>query len=331
MTLGRTGRIGALGVTLLVAACRQDQSVLFPSGVEAERIAFLFWVMTGFGAAILFGVMALAVLAMFGDRVRRDWLSRDAMIIGGGIVFPVAALTALLASGLYLMNSGSAATASGPALHIAVVGERWWWRVFYTDAEGRAVESANELRLPVGRPARIELTTADVIHSFWAPRLAGKLDMIPGRTNILTVTATEPGVSRGQCAEYCGGAHALMSFHVIAMDEPDFRAWLTREAGAAREPATEEERRGRDLFLSSGCGACHTIRGTSADGRIGPDLTHIGSRRSLAAATLPNSTEAFADWIRNNQHIKPENLMPPFDIFDDGEIRALSSYLASLR
>ncbi|MBA3447535.1 MAG: c-type cytochrome, partial [Pseudaminobacter sp.] len=205
-----------------------------------------------------------------------------------------------------------------------------WWRVVYTTADGRRIESANELRLPAGQPVPVDLTSADVIHSFWVPKLAGKLDMIPGRVNTLTLDASEPGVSRGQCAEYCGGAHALMSFFVIATAAEDFSAWLEREAAEAVKPATEDQLQGHALFIASGCGGCHAVRGTGAKGTIGPDLTHVGGRRTLAAATLPNDVKAFVRWIRDSQHIKPENLMPPYEIFTEAELRQIAAYLDSL-
>ncbi|HXV31258.1 MAG TPA: c-type cytochrome, partial [Sinorhizobium sp.] len=231
----------------------------------------------------------------------------------------------------HLMGSSPSAARADGRLRIEVTGEMWWWRVTYVDEAGRRIESANEIRLPVGRPVEVELTSADVIHSFWVPRLAGKLDMIPGRTNSLTLHVTKPGISRGQCAEYCGGPHALMSFHVIAMPEDQFAAWLDREAGNARLPAGADEAAGQALFLSSGCVACHSVRGTEARGTIGPDLTHVGARHSLAAAALENDAASFARWIRDGQHVKPENLMPPFEIFSEGELIQLASYLDQLR
>ena len=198
-------------------------------------------------------------------------------------------------------------------------------------AEGQRVEAANEVHLPVGEPVAIELTSADVIHSFWAPSLAGKLDMIPGRTNVLTVTATQPGITRGQCAEYCGGAHAFMAFHVVAHEPDDFARWMAAEASPATTPAGESAWRGQQLFLTNGCGGCHAVRGTEADGRIGPDLTHVGGRHSLAAATLPNTPEAIAEFIVNNQHIKPENRMPGYHTLSDDQVRDIANYLGGLR
>jgi cytochrome c oxidase subunit II len=324
---------GSAAAALALGGCEGVQSALAPQGPEAARIALLTWVLTAGAAVILVGVIVLTAMAMFGRGARRPgWLASDAVVIGGGVIFPVVTLSVLLVCGLLVMRADSASTAGqGEAIRIAVVGERWWWRVFYRDAERRRIESANELRIPVGQPIAIELTTTDVIHSFWVPSLAGKLDMIPGRTNVLRLSADRAGISRGQCAEYCGGAHALMSFHVVAMPQAEYQRWRAREAGPAEPPGDAQAQQGQLLFMASGCGACHAIRGTAAAGRIGPDLTHVGGRMSLAAATLPNNEAAIARWIRDNQHIKPQNLMPPFGIFNETELMALSRYLAGLR
>ncbi|WP_119421689.1 cytochrome c oxidase subunit II [Desertibaculum subflavum] len=318
-------------LVLPLAGCEGVQSVLSPEGLSARRIALLAHVLFIGGAVILVGIVALTALSIYGGAGWRNRLASEKIVIGGGIVFPVVVLTALLVYGLAVTRVGGTDRAGPDALRIAVVGERWWWRVIYTDADGRRFESANEIRIPTGRPVELALTTADVIHSFWVPKLAGKLDMIPGRTNYQTVVAEVPGVSRGQCAEYCGGAHALMSFFVVAMPPDEFEAWLVREAGPAAAPGGAAASQGRQLFLRGGCGACHKVRGTPANGAIGPDLTHVGGRLSIAAATLETSPQAFARWIAENQHIKPENLMPPFRIFADDELDALATYLTSLR
>ena len=315
---------------LAVGGCEGVQSALDPQGPEAERVARLFWALTIGSAAILAGIIALATIAMIGGAPARRRLDNETIIIAGGIVFPVITLTAVLAWSEIVMGA-NATRGDDNVVRIGVVGERWWWRVIYRDAEGRRIESANELRIPVGRAVEIELTSADVIHSFWVPKLAGKLDMIPGRRNILRLKADTPGVMRGQCAEYCGGPHALMSFHVVAMAEPEFARWLAREAAGAETPGDPVTQQGHLLFMTSGCGGCHAVRGTTAVGTIGPDLTHVGGRMSLAAATLPNDEAAFARWIRDGQHIKPENLMPPFGIFNESELAALSRYMTSLK
>ncbi|AFL53681.1 cytochrome c oxidase subunit 2 [Sinorhizobium fredii] len=316
---------------LLLQGCTGVQSVFDPSGTEAERINTLAWTLILLSTAVLAVVCLIAAGALWGGERRRARISRERLVIGGGLVFPTLTLSILLSYGFYLMGSGLPAARSDGRLRIEVVGERWWWRVTYVDDSGRRAESANEIRLPVGRPVEVELTSTNVIHSFWVPRLAGKLDMIPGRTNILTLRATKAGISRGQCAEYCGGAHAFMSFYVIAMPPDQFDAWLVEEADDARIPTGANPAAGQALFLSAGCGACHAVRGTEARGTIGPDLTHVGSRRSLAAATLENDADAFARWIRDSQHVKPENLMPSYGIFTESERSQLASYLDQLR
>ncbi|MBD8066100.1 cytochrome c oxidase subunit II [Devosia sp. PTR5] len=321
---------GAIAVATL-GGCSTSQSALVPRGEQAERINTLFWVMTSGGAVILVLVCVLAAIAIFGSASLRRRLSGEALVKGLGIALPVLVLTLLLTYGFLVLRAGAVPEGTQTNMRIAVSGELWWWRVTYTDASGTRVETANEIHLPVGRPVTLELTTADVIHSLWAPNLAGKLDMIPGRTNELTVTATEAGVTRGQCAEYCGGAHAFMSFHVVAQPPEEFEAWLAQEASPADPVEDPQLLRGQELFLNTGCGGCHAVRGTAATGSIGPDLTHVGSRRSLAAGTLPNTAEAIAAFIVNNQHIKPENKMPEYALFSDEELGDLSAYLESLR
>jgi cytochrome c oxidase subunit II len=316
---------------VVLGGCDGAQSTLSPQGPEADRVRTLFFVLTGGGVLILLGVIWLTALALYSGADRRRQIAREGLIIGGGIVFPVVTLTALLAYGVVTMRAAAAPPASGSPFRISVTGEQWWWRVKYMDSGGRGFESANELRIPVERPVEIELASADVIHSFWAPRLAGKLDMIPGRKTTLRLAATSPGVSRGQCAEYCGGAHALMSFYVVAMEQAGFDAWLQQESGPAVKATESGNEFGQMLLIAHGCGGCHAIRGTSAVGRIGPDLTHVGGRLSLGAAALPNDADAIARWIVHNQHIKPKNRMPPYGIFSPKELAALSSYLASLK
>jgi cytochrome c oxidase subunit 2 len=321
--------LAGLGPAML-SGCAGVQSALLPRGQEALDIDPLLWTATGVSAAVTGVVTLLVAAALWGPPRWRAMLANDAIVWGGGIVLPVIVLSALLVYGLFVLQAGATRTTGAGEPGITVVGKRWWWEIRYHDVNGRDVVSANELRLPVGRSIAVRLLSDDVIHSFWAPQLAGKLDMIPGRENVLTLEATEPGTSRGQCAEYCGGAHALMSFYVVAMPQADYDDWLRREASPASAPRTGEQRRGLALFLDNGCGACHAIRGTEARGVIGPDLTHVGSRLSLAAAALPNDAAAFARWIHDNQHVKPENLMPPYRYFGEDELAAIGAYLDSL-
>lgn len=318
------------GALLALPGCSGVQSALEVTGREAADTYFLFIVATALSVVVTLLVLILLVIVLWGPQRWRARLGSDRVVIGGGIVLPVVLLSLLLGYGLFVLDAGASRVARAEEAVITIVGKRWWWEVAYTTADGDRVVSANELRLPVGRPVALRLESDNVIHSFWAPQLAGKLDMIPGRTNTLVVEATEPGVSRGQCAEYCGGAHALMSFFIIAMPPGEYDVWLQKEAAPARAPQGAIAQRGHDLFLENGCGACHTVRGTRAGGTIGPDLTHVGSRRSLAAATLPNDVEAFARWIKDNQHIKPENLMPAYENLEPDELAAIAAYLEGL-
>jgi cytochrome c oxidase subunit 2 len=283
------------------------------------------------GAVIFTVVFALTAWAIFAPRRWREWLATRAAIVVGGAVIPVALLTALLIYEFGFAGRLLASTAE-PSLRIAVIGERWWWRVHYLNADGTSeIVSANEIRIPVGAPTELALTTSDVIHSFWAPNLGGKLDMIPGRENRLTLTAARAGTYRGQCAEFCGAQHALMAFDVVALAPQDFDAWLSAEGAVASEPQDPTLAHGQEIFLRTGCGACHTIRGIDAAGTIGPDLTHVGSRTSLAAGTLPNDRESLKNWILHAQEIKPGNFMPSFQILAPEDLEALAAYLESLK
>lgn len=318
-----------LGIGLpLLAAC-QRQSALAPAGEEAARVALLSWILFAGAAAIFVIVLAALGLAIAGpERIRRR-LRAEAAIRFWGIAFPTVTLAALLGYGLWLMRE-TIASPPQAEMRVQVTGEQFWWRVAYDGPVGNPITEANEIRIPVGIEVEFVLRSADVIHSFWVPSLGGKLDMIPGRTNRMRLKAERPGIYRGQCAEYCGTAHAQMALEIVAMPQPEFDAWL---AAADTPPASvgETVERGAALFLASGCGACHAVRGTPAAGAIGPDLSRIGGRRFLAAATAPNTTENLARFIAEPAALKPGSLMPPFAIFSGEERQALASYLASLK
>jgi cytochrome c oxidase subunit II len=310
------------------AACAGAQSSLSPAGRDAERIAALLWWMTAAAIPIWIGVSALAVYwfrKTSAPSRRRDRL----IIVGGGVVFPTLTLTALLISGLAMLPEVVARAPAG-SLQIVVSGEQWWWRVRYLTDTGNVV-LANELRLPVDEPVQLRLESDNVIHSFWVPSLAGKMDMIPGRTTDLTLRPTKTGIFRGACAEYCGTAHALMAFYVEVTDPAVFRRWLAHQASPAQPVTDVVTARGQTLFGANGCAACHTVRGTAADGVIGPDLTHVGGRLSIGAGILPNEPDAFRRWLAATEHLKPGVHMPHFGMLPDDDIRAIAAYLEALQ
>jgi cytochrome c oxidase subunit II len=263
-------------------------------------------------------------------RRRERPVNRNLFLWGGGVALPGLTLTALVP---YVMTVGheTRASTAPDRLSVEVTGYVYWWGMSYRRGEGDApVASANELRLPVGEPVELILRADDVIHSFWVPNLAGKTDMIPGRVNRMVIQADRPGIYRGQCAEYCGLQHTLMAFDVIAMPRAEFDAWLTGAAQPDPDPQTPQLREGRDLFINLGCGACHAVRGVS-EARLGPDLTHVGARRTIGAGTLPGGVGNIAGWIASAQHLKPGNAMPSYDQLEGPQLRALSAYLESLK
>ncbi len=306
--------------------------ILDPAGPDAWAIATLAWVLLAMAALVLGVVLAAMWLALSGRPELRARLGGTKAIWIGGVAFPVVVLSLLLVYGLSLTRTQSAPL-RGDEMRARVTGEMWWWRVAYLDQQRRPVlHDANELHIPVGRPVVLELESGDVIHSFWVPRLAGKLDMIPGRRNIIRIQADQPGVFGGQCAEYCGGPHALMGFVVVAHPQQRFDQLMrSRLARAAAASATPQAAQGARLFQSSGCAACHRIAGTPANGLAGPDLTFVGSRRTLGAGILPNNRGTMMGWIANSQAIKPENRMPPYTLLPGEDISALAEYLEAQR
>jgi cytochrome c oxidase subunit 2 len=304
------------------------QSALVTAGRDAEQIAQLFTVMAVGALGVWAAVIAIAIYVI---RVRGPHSQRAAnlLIIGGGVVLPTVVLGALLAYGLPVLPQVLAPAPEG-SLRIFVTGKQWWWRVQYMTAGG-VIETANELRLPVGERVDLQLSSPDVIHSFWVPSIAGKMDMVPGRTTRLALEPTRTGVFRGACAEYCGASHALMAFHVVVLEPGEFAAWLEAQAGPAQPPPDALAARGEAVFTANGCTACHTIRGTPAAGQIGPDLTHVGSRLWIGAGTLQNEPEALVRWVAQTDRIKPGVHMPAFRSLQTDDLSALAAYLDSLQ
>jgi cytochrome c oxidase subunit 2 len=211
--------------------------------------------------------------------------------------------------------------------HVRVIGHQWWWEFQYPDL---GVATANELHLPVGQTVRFDLTSADVIHSFWIPRMGGKMDVVPTRTNLLWFTPEQTGEFFGQCVEFCGIQHANMRMRLIVETPEAFQAWVQQQRAAAPQPSGGDAQRGAQVFAQGACVGCHTIRGTAASGTVGPDLTHVGSRRTIAAGMLDNDPQNLKHWIQDPQGVKVGSKMPNLGL-SDADADALSAYLLSLR
>jgi cytochrome c oxidase subunit 2 len=301
--------------------------VLQAAGEAAGAIETVSWVLIAGGGAIFVGVMLLLWRSL---HRRADAVRPGLWIVGGGLVFPGAVLAALYAWQLP-MSPAWKPVPPADAMVVAVTGHMWWWDLRYRDATGAEVRAANELRIPAGRPVYLALDSADVIHSFWVPQLAGKMDMVPGRLQHLLLSADRPGSYRGQCAEFCGEQHARMALHVVAMEPAAFDAWLAAQAQPAAAPAAQRLDAGRQVFLANRCDACHAVRGVGGDSRLGPDLTHLGSRSHIAAGTLPNTPQALQEWLTNVQHIKSGARMPSYGRLRGEEVEVLVEWLGALK
>jgi cytochrome c oxidase subunit II len=312
------------------------QSVHEPAGPQAlllDRLGDLMYLVS---AAVFVLVVAALVAAVLrrrapdedpDDPVRARRLRLAVVLASGATVGVLAVMT--------LVNhaTGGELTARPPgeALQVRVTGHQWWWEVEYRDSvASRWATTANEIHIPVGRPVVFELRTADVNHSFWIPNLGPKRDLVAGQETSVWFRADTAGVYRGQCAEFCGHQHAKMAVLVIAEPQDSFVAWLERQRDTASTPADSASRRGRDVFLTSSCVMCHAIGGTPAGSRIGPNLTHLAGRRTLAAGTLPNTRANLAGWIVDPQRIKPGVRMPPNELSPD-DLQAVLAYLEGLR
>jgi len=328
----RTATAVSLTVSLMVvgavsAGCSSESpSTLSPEGPKASSVATSWWLLFGVAAFVCVVVIALAVLALFLRR-RAKVHQGDAkgFVLTFGVVIPAVVFSATFALAVVNLDE-NASPGAEPAATVEVIGHQWWWEVKY---DGTTAVTANEIHVPVGRPVELRLESADVIHSFWVPELMPKMDLLPGRVNHTWVTADHAGTYRGQCAEYCGLQHAHMAFEVVAQPEADYRRWLSDQEADAPTPTSDLEKRGEQVLTTASCATCHTVRGTSADGQVGPDLTHVGSRSRLAAGAIPNDVGHLSGWISNSQAVKPGNKMPPQDLSPD-DLRAVVAYLESL-
>ena len=310
------------------------QSALNPAGPQAAAIANLTWWFFGVCALVYLLVLAATCWAVARRRKPSDDAPETSVrlgwIVGAATAVTIVTLVVLTVSSVV---AGRGLTSpSGPgAVTVDVIGHQWWWEFRYRDASANEwVNSPNELHVPVGVPVVLKATSRDVIHSFWVPNLHGKRDLVPGMVTHTWIQADRPGVYRGQCAEFCGHQHAHMAFLVIAEPMEEFLTWLRRQRGSAPQPRTAAQKRGHDVFMQGPCIMCHTIRGTAAASRFGPDLTHVAGRRTIAAGTLPTTRGHLAGWIVDSQSIKPGNRMPP-NVLSGGDLQALLAYIETLK
>jgi cytochrome c oxidase subunit II len=345
MRFGRhdIGVIAGLLGALALAGCESAMTSIEPAGPQSGTIMRLFWPMVG----VLTGVYLVTVLALVPalNRSRRRERQEEAgtlavadeaaerrarNLVAGAVIVTIVILFGIVVADFMTTRSlNEIAVAKG--LRIRVIGHQWWWEAHYQDSTpSLAVQTANELHIPVGRPVLLSMTSGDVIHSFWIPELNGKKDLIPGYTNDLWIQADRPGVFEGQCGEFCGMQHAKMRLSVIAEPPEKYDEWIRAQRAEADTATDSAVTRGREVFLAGTCPMCHRVAGTSAGAVNGPDLTHVASRRTLAAGSLPNTRGALAGWILNPSGVKPGVRMPP-NSMKSGDLDALLTYLQSLK
>lgn len=326
----------------LVPGFQGRQTALDPAGPQAlhiEHTVFLIFWITSVVTIIVLTVLVVAVLRQHSEGetlppplpIDPPKERRATWVVGAAIGITVALLFVMLIAS-FITSHRTAALAASPALKINVYGHEWWWEVEYPIDEQpyRMVRTANEIHVPAGAIVDIHGTSRDVIHSFWAPNIHGKKDLLPGYWNDLTLEVDKPGTWRGQCAEFCGLQHAHMAFNIVAQSREEFDNWYVAQLKPANEPTTPQTIHGREIFLSHSCTMCHTIRGTTAAAKVGPDLTHIASRATIAAGTLVNNTGNLTGWIANAQSIKPGCRMPP-NPMPSSDLNDLVAYVESLR
>jgi cytochrome c oxidase subunit II len=294
--------------------------------------------------SIVFVVVMIAVLLSLRKRTSEP-LADDAPVIEPpaeqerkrrNVVVSAVTLTVIILFVFLIASFSAGRSMTAELVHkngltVELTGHQWWWEVRYDDAGASNIfTTANEIHIPVGVPVTFSLKGADVIHSFWVPNLSGKKDLIPGKINTIWLQADKPGVYRGQCAEYCGLQHARMALWVVAEPQEKFNAWRQGQTQTSIPPATDSQKRGQQVFLTSTCVMCHAINGTPAGSNIGPNLTHVASRTMIAAATLVNTREHLAQWIKDPQQFKVGTRMPQNNL-SDADLQALVDYLQSLK
>jgi len=303
-------------------------AVVTPQGAA---IASLFWVALALSALVFALVVGVLVITLVRDRGRPG--DPDPEQVHGNRTLEITwtvlpALLLMVMFGLTVRTMQTVNAEPAAPLRVQVIGHQWWWEYRYPDL---GVTTASELVLPVGRPARLELTTADVIHSFWVPQIGWKKDVIPGQANSMNVQVDEAGAYDGPCTEYCGTQHAWMRIRLVAQSPDAFEAWTRAQQQPASPPSDPSVARGAQVFASSSCINCHAIAGTSAAARVGPDLSHVGSRSIIGAGVLDNSPDSLGRWIRDPQAVKPGVLMPAYPNFSDADLASLAAYLSGLK
>jgi cytochrome c oxidase subunit 2 len=314
--------------TALLGGCDRAPSTLDPAGPKSDFTTWAWWGLFAAAAFVCCLIIGLTVLAAIFRRRSTKVKTGDGrrFVLVFGVILPAIVFASVFALGVGGLVAQSEPP-SKPAMTVDVIGHQWWWEFRY---EGTDAVTANYLHVPVGTPVELRLRTHDVIHSFWIPQVMPKMDLLPKRINKTWLSVDRPGTYQGECAEYCGAQHAHMDFALVAQSHASFQAWLQREQRAAAPPTTDAERSGMQFFTSASCSTCHTIRGTSADGKLGPDLTHVGSRPMLAAGLIPNDVGHMSGWIANSQAVKPGNLMPPQHL-TPSDLRDVVAYLQSLK
>ena len=320
--------IALLPALVLLASCSETApSVFEPAGPPARAIAQLGWVFIILGTLVFLATMAYLAYAILRRRSQTENRQGGTVIvIVAGMIIPALILLVLFVLNTNVLGQVSAPGAGEPGLVIEVSGRQWWWEVHYPEGQ---FYTANEIHIPVGQPVRIKLTSEDVIHSFWVPELHGKMDLIPGRVNDFWIEADREGVFIGECAEYCGTQHAKMQFRVVAEPEEAFNAWAARMQQPAALPQSGSAQRGLEVFLTSTCVQCHAIEGTDATGELGPDLTHLASRLTIGAGTLPLNRANLGGWVSNPHGPKPGVKMPAANLPSE-DLNALLDFLLSL-
>jgi cytochrome c oxidase subunit II len=334
----------ALVLLVLNACAGHQQSAVDPVGPQSGKIATLWWFFVALLGAIFIIVMVFTLLTLVRrhrgieqepveaqHRPSEETEHKLTRIVAGATIATVVILFVLLVSSI---GTGKALSELGDkkdAIVVELTGNQWWWHVRYLNKDSRQIlVTANEIHIPVGRPVMIRGTSQDVIHSFWAPNLHGKRDLIPSRITTEWIQADTPGIYRGQCAEFCGLQHAHMALWVIAEPEAKFDAWMRQQLQPAASPSDPVKQRGEQIFMNHACIYCHSIRGTTASGQVAPDLTHFGSRRSIAAGTLPNNKGNLGGWITDPQSIKPGNHMATIAVNSE-DLHPLLEYIESLK